>query len=97
MNDVRVVWHDAKAIANTRKHGIGFEEAKTVLFDEAALEFYDPDHSESEDRFLMLGLSARSRVLVVCHCVREGGSVIRLISARRATRHEAQTYWREHP
>ena len=84
-----------KAALNRRKHGVSFEEAQTVFYDEYAIEFFDPDHSEKEDRFIMLGVSVTLRLLVVCHCVREAQSVIRIISARRATRHEAKQYRRE--
>jgi uncharacterized DUF497 family protein len=95
MDDIRFEWDRAKAAWNARKHGVSFEEAHTVFFDERAIEFFDPDHSEREDRFIMLGLSVRLRLLVVCHCVREVPSVIRIISARKATRHEAEPYRRE--
>ncbi len=63
-----------------------------MFFDENAIQFYDEDHSEQEDRFIMLGLSIRSRILVVCHCERESGNVIRIISARKATRSERKYY-----
>lgn len=92
MKEIRFVWDKKKALLNKRKHGISFEEAQTVFYDENAIEFFDPDHSETEDRFLMLGLSVRLRVLVVCHCVREEKTVIRIISARKATRYEEQNY-----
>lgn len=95
MDYVRFEWDKAKAALNKRKHGVSFEEAQTVFYDEHAIEFFDPDHSESEDRFIMLGLSFRLRLLVVCHCVRETQSVIRIISARKATRREAESYRRE--
>jgi uncharacterized DUF497 family protein len=85
-------WDERKDKENQRKHGVSFEEARTVFFDENAVEFYDDEHSEAEDRFLMLGLSARLRVLMVCHCLRSGGSVIRIISARRATKNERKFY-----
>lgn len=94
MKEIRFVWDKKKALLNKRKHGISFEEAQTVFYDENAIEFFDPDHSETEDRFLILGLSARLRVLVVCHCLREN-TVIRIISARKATRHEEQNYWED--
>ena len=97
MNDLRFDWNKSKASLNKKKHGVSFEEAMTVFYDEHALEFHDPDHSESEDRFIMLGLSFKARILVVCHCLREAESVIRIISARKATRHEAQKYWEEKP
>ena len=96
MNDIRFDWDRAKAALNKRKHGVSFEEAQTVFYDENAIEFFDPDHSEREDRFIMLGVSFKLRLLVVCHCVREARSVIRIISARRATRHEAKQYRRGH-
>ena len=95
MNDIRFEWDRAKAALNTRKHGVSFEEAQTVFYDEHAIEFFDPDHSEREDRFIMLGMSFTLRLLVVCHCVREAQSLIRIISARRATRQEAKRYRRE--
>ena len=77
-----------------QKHGVSFEEAQTVFLDEKAVRYFDPDHSEDEDRFLMLGMSFRLRVLVVCHCYRVGNSVIRIISARKANRKEQESYWR---
>ena len=94
MTDIRFEWDRAKAARNQRKHGVSFEEAQTVFYDEQAIEFFDPDHSEREDRFIMLGVSFTLRLLVVCHCVREAQSVIRIISARKATRHEADQYRR---
>ena len=94
MTDIRFEWDKAKAARNKRKHGVSFEEAQTVFYDEHALELFDPDHSEREDRFIMLGVSFKLRLLVVCHCVRETQSLIRIISARRATRHEAKQYGR---
>ena len=94
MTDIRFEWDRAKAALNKRKHGVSFEEAQTVFYDENAIEFFDPDHSEREDRFIMLGVSFKLRLLVVCHCVRETQSLIRIISARRATRHEATQYGR---
>lgn len=85
-------WSPAKARANLKKHRVSFEEAKSVFFDEYARQFFDDEHSESEERFIMLGLSDRSRVLVVCHCERSPGQVIRLISARKATSRERNYY-----
>ena len=90
MHDIRFEWDKAKAALNKRKHGVSFEEAQTVFYDEHAIEFFAPDHSDREDRFIMLGLSFKLRLLVVCHCVREAQSVIRIISARKATRREAE-------
>ena len=97
MNDIRFVWDKSKAALNKKKHGVSFEEAVTVFYDEDALEFHDPEHSQEEDRFFMVGLSFRTRVLLVFHCVRESGSLIRVISARKAAKPEAQKYWEEKP
>ena len=94
MDQLRFAWDEKKNRANERKHGVGFEEAQTVFFDDHAVEFPDPDHSEVEDRFLLLGRSFRLRVLLVCHCFRESESFIRIISARRATRKERSVYTR---
>ncbi|HPM83003.1 MAG TPA: BrnT family toxin [Candidatus Anammoximicrobium sp.] len=90
MKELQFEWDPAKAEANRRKHGISFEEAQSVFYDESAVEFYDDEHSEWKDRFLLLGLSSRLRLLLVCHCYRERESVIRIISARKATRNEAR-------
>ena len=86
-------WHETKNRANQRKHGVSFEEAQTVFLDERAIRAFDPDHSEHEDRFLMLGLSVRLRMLVVCHCFRAGATVVRIISARKANAREENSYW----
>ena len=85
-------WHEAKDRANQKKHGISFEEAKSMFFDEYAVQFYDEGHSVEEDRFIMLGMSSESRILIVCHCERERGETIRIISARRATKNERRFY-----
>lgn len=85
-------WDDNKARINLQKHGVSFEEAQTVFCDENALLIDDPDHSEDEERFIILGLSSTARLLVVCHCYRASETVIRIISARKATRKEAQQY-----
>ena len=81
-----------KAAGNRRKHGISFAEAKTAFLDENARVIPDPEHSEDEERFVLLGLSISVRVLVVCHCYRKGGDVIRIISARKADREEIEQY-----
>jgi uncharacterized protein len=94
MKEFVFVWDESKNRVNRRKHGISFEEAKTVFYDENAREYFDPDHSEEENRFILLGMSARLRVLVVCHCFRERELVIRIISARQANRQEQEAYWR---
>jgi uncharacterized DUF497 family protein len=85
-------WSPAKAAANARKHGVHFEEARTVFEDDEALLIPDPEHSIGEERFVLLGLSAALRVLVVVHCERLDGEVIRIISARKADRAERATY-----
>ena len=85
-------WDDRKSRANKRKHGVSFEEAQTVFLDDNALFISDPDHSDEEDRFLLLGLSSFVRALVVCHCYREPDEVIRIISARKADRKERKLY-----
>jgi hypothetical protein len=92
--DIRFEWDPAKNAENRRKHGVTFEEAQTVFYDDRALLREDPDNSHGEDRFLLLGLSAALRVLVVCHSFRKQDSVIRIISARRATRSERAEYER---
>lgn len=90
---IKFEWNSTKAAANKRKHGISFEEAKSVFYDEFAVQFYDSENSElEEDRFLMLGLSCELRILVVCHCERDSGNTIRLISARKATSKEHKFY-----
>lgn len=88
-------WDEVKNRLNKRKHGVPFEEAQTVFLDESAMRFHDPDHSMDEDRFLMLGVSFRLRVLIVCHCYRASDTVIRLISARKADKLEEADYWNE--
>ena len=94
MPEIRFDWEPVKAEENLRKHGVSFDEAQTVFYDEYATEFYDDTHSESEDRFLLLGLSSHLRLVMVCHCYRENDSVIRIISARKATVNEAKFYRR---
>ena len=92
MKEIRFVWDKRKAQFNKRKHGISFEEARTVFYDENAIEFFDPDHSEKEERFLLLGISVRLRVLVISYCYRRDQSVIRIISARKADFQEEKNY-----
>ena len=94
MDRITFSWSERKNKANQKKHGVSFEEAQTVFFDENAIEFFDPDHSETEDRFLMLGLSVRLRILVICHCYHKSNCEIRIISARKATKKEQQSYSR---
>ncbi len=94
MNSLRFEWESRKASANLKKHGISFEEAKSVFYDERARLISDPDHSEDEDRFILLGLSYSLRVILVCHCYRSKGNMIRIISARKASNTELKAYER---
>ncbi len=94
MDALRFEWDDEKEKVNIRKHGIPFDEVRTVFYDENAIQFFDPDHSEEEDRFILLGISFKLRILVVCHCIRESETAIRLFSARKADRDEEREYWR---
>ena len=97
MAELRFAWDERKNAANRRKHGVSFEEAQTVFSDDRALLISDPGHSHDEDRFVLLGLSAAARTLVVCHCYREADDVIRIISARKADHAERGAYedrWR---
>lgn len=93
MKELEFEWDSKKDKANANKHGVTFEEAKTAFFDETAMVFHDPDHSSEEDRFILLGMSAQAGVLVVCHCIRDSDSVVRIISARRADKREESDYW----
>jgi len=92
MKDIRFEWDDNKNTINKRKHGVSFEEAQTVFYDPDALVISDPDHSIDEDRFLILGFSIELNLLIVSHCYRESDEVIRIISARTATRNEERQY-----
>lgn len=94
MSKLRFEWDAKKDRANQAKHGVSFEEAKTAFLDEGARVITDPEHSEDEDRFILLGLSIHLRVLVVCHCYRESENAIRIISARCANRSEQREYTR---
>ena len=89
---IKFDWNPTKASSNQKKHGVTFEEATSVFFDEYATQFFDDGHSQEEDRFIMLGMSIKARVLIVCHCERGEGETIRIISARRATARE-RTYY----
>jgi len=93
MTELVFEWDEQKENANVQKHGVSFEEARSAFSDEHALVFFDPDHSGDEDRFILLGLSAKLRTLVVCHCFREEETVIRMISARKADTEEEREYW----
>ena len=92
MSRLSFEWNERKAAANAKKHGVSFDEAKSVFVDERAKLIGDPDHSEGEDRFVLLGLSSVLRLLLVCHCYRAEGNVIRIISARKASAHESKSY-----
>lgn len=92
MSTLRFEWDEHKAVLNASKHGVTFDEAKSVFADEHAKLIDDPDHSADEERFVLLGLSGALRLLLVCHCYRSEGHVIRIVSARKATRRESKSY-----
>ena len=94
MDMLHFEWDESKNRANKRKHGVSFDEARSAFHDENAILFHDPDHSEDEDRFILLGVSFKLRILVVCHCFRESETVVRIISARKANKSEEREYWR---
>lgn len=94
VSQIAFTWDERKNTANQRKHGVSFHEAQSVFVDERALLIGDPDHSADEDRFILLGMSAALRTIVVCHCYRDEDEVIRIISARKATRAEQNVYRR---
>jgi len=93
MEYINFEWDENKNAINKKKHNISFEEAKTVFYDEEALVIEDSEHSEYEERFIILGMSASLKLLVVCHCYRESETIIRIISARRATKRESAQYF----
>ncbi len=88
-------WDENKNTINKKKHNIAFEEAKTVFYDEEALVIDDPEHSQEEERFIILGLSKKANLLVVCHCYRASETIIRIISARKATKTETKQYYQQ--
>jgi uncharacterized DUF497 family protein len=95
--DLRFDWDERKNASNKKKHGVSFEEAQTVFTDEEALLRPDDEHSEAEDRFVLLGLSLMLQVLILCHCYRQDGDIIRIVSARKANARERAQYrerWR---
>jgi hypothetical protein len=92
---LRFEWDERKNSANKKKHGVSFEEAQSVFFDEDAIEYIDPEHSDDEDRFILVGRSYQLRILVVCHCFRRSASAIRIISARKATRRERRVHMKK--
>jgi len=85
-------WDENKNSINKKKHKVSFEEDKTAFYDDNAILFDDPEHSESEDRFLLIGISNKTNLLIVCHCYRQSDEVIRIISARKATKNEIKQY-----
>lgn len=93
MVNISFEWDKGKNSSNKKKHEISFEQAKTVFTDENALLLHDPDHSNEEDRFILLGLSSKLHIMVVCHCYRKNDEVIRIISVRKATSSEQKQYW----
>jgi hypothetical protein len=93
VTELRFSWDPEKARSNERKHGVSFEDAQTAFYDEHALVLEDPNPEDPEERFVLLGLSSSIRLLLVCHCLREGGDEVRIISARRASKSEGKQYW----
>ncbi len=96
MHTIRFEWDENKNLANQHKHGISFEEARTVFYDNFARIVYDPDHSKDEDRFILLGLSQNLRLLIVVHVYHKDDDIIRIISSRNATKNEAKHYKRNY-
>ena len=92
MNTISFIWDNTKAKENLEKHNVSFEEAQTVFSDPNARMIFDTEHSGDEERFIILGISSALRLLVVCHCFRENDMIIRIISARKATRKEQKQY-----
>ena len=93
MPELQFEWDQKKNSSNAKKHGVSFEEAQTTFYDDQAIVFDDPDHSDEEDRFIIVGTNHKLNTLVVCHCYREKETIIRIISARKATKEEEQYYW----
>lgn len=94
MDELKFTWDEEKAQTNIKKHGVSFEEAKSAFYDESAIVIYDPDHSQQEDRFILLGISDYSRLLIIYHYYRENDTIIRIISARKANKLEEKQYRR---
>ena len=89
---IKFEWDALKAAANLKKHHVSFEEAKSIFFDDFGVQFFDEEHSSDEERFLMLGMSSEAKLLIVCHCERDEGATVRIISARKATKRESAFY-----
>ena len=94
---IKFEWDAAKAAANFGKDGVSFEDAQSVFYDEFAVQFFDEERSPREDRFLLLGMSTEAQLLLVCHCERDSGNIIRITSARKATKRESAFYEGEKP
>ena len=94
MSDFRFEWDSAKNDSNQKRHGVSFEEGITVFYDENAVLINDPDHSLDEDRFIMIGMTLKLRIVMVCHCYRENDNVIRIFSVRKSTKQETNQYRR---
>lgn len=92
MKKIKFEWDEAKAKSNLIKHGVSFDEAKSVFDDDFARVIYDETHSKNEERFVILGMSRKLRILVVVHCLRQDSLIVRLISARKATQNEQNQY-----
>lgn len=92
MKNIQFEWDASKASINQKKHGVSFDEAKSVFYDENAVIIHDPEHSDGEERFVLLGISSVSRVLVVIHFYRKKDKIIRIISARKASKKETMQY-----
>jgi uncharacterized DUF497 family protein len=95
MNYLKFIWDASKAKSNLIKHEVSFEEAKSVFYDENAIEYYDQNNSMKEDRYLLLGLCSKAKILLIYHCYFKEDSIIRIISARKATKTESLYYWRD--
>ncbi|MCD6397043.1 MAG: BrnT family toxin [Spirochaetaceae bacterium] len=95
MDQIIFEWDAKKDKINLNKHDVSFEEAKSVFYDEYAIFYFDPEHSENEDRFLLLGMSFKLKTLVICHCFRQEEKIVRIISARKADKSEEKVYWRD--
>jgi hypothetical protein len=92
MKSISFEWDSRKYQSNIKKHGVSFDEAKSVFYDEMAVLFFDEEHSDSEERYILLGLSEKLRILIVCHCTVENNKIVRIISARKATKNESKYY-----
>ena len=92
---IKFEWNQAKATSHRRKHGVSFEEAISTFYDDSATQFFDQQNSNEEDRYLLLGISGQLRVLLTSYRILNDGTTIRIISARRATKHESQFYLRD--